>query len=81
MCEDFASNSGDKKNWLLYQDNAPPDTSFFTREFFFTKNNMTVVLHPHYVSLLPRVNATLKGRHFDTIEIRARNAEQVYGDI
>jgi hypothetical protein len=52
------------------------NTPFFTREFF-TKNNMTVVLHPPYspdlapcnISLLPQLKIKLKGHHFDTAEV------------
>jgi hypothetical protein len=29
MCEDFALNFGDKKNWLLHHDNVPSLTFFF----------------------------------------------------
>jgi hypothetical protein len=45
MREDSAPKFWRQKNWMLYHDNAPSHTSFFTREFW-TKNNMTVVLHP-----------------------------------
>jgi hypothetical protein len=47
ICEDFAPNFGNKKNWLLNHDNIPSYSSFFTREFF-TRNNMTVIPHPPY---------------------------------
>jgi hypothetical protein len=40
------------KYCLLHCDNALSHTSFFTRESF-TKNNVTVVLHPPYFSLFP----------------------------
>jgi hypothetical protein len=34
MCEDFASNFGDKRiNWLLLHDNAPSHISFFIRDY------------------------------------------------
>jgi hypothetical protein len=32
MCEDFAPNFGDKRNWLLHDDNAQSHTSFCSRE-------------------------------------------------
>jgi hypothetical protein len=41
---------------------------FFTREFL-TKNNMTVVPHPPYFSLFPRLKIKLRGLHFDTTEV------------
>jgi hypothetical protein len=31
-----------QKNWLFRHDSVPSHTSSFTREIFFTKNNMTV---------------------------------------
>jgi hypothetical protein len=30
---------------------------------------MTVILHPPYCSLFPRLKTKLKGRHFDTVEV------------
>jgi predicted SPOUT superfamily RNA methylase MTH1 len=40
-------------------------TYFFTREFL-TKNNVTVIQHPAYISLFSRLKIN---RHFDTIEV------------
>jgi hypothetical protein len=39
----------------------------FNREYL-TKT-MTVVPHPSYISLFPRMKVKLKGRHFDTSEV------------
>jgi hypothetical protein len=39
-----------------------PYTSYFTREFL-TRNNKTVVPHPPYFSLFPRLKIKLKGHH------------------
>jgi hypothetical protein len=55
-----------QKSWLLHNDNAPSQTSFSTMKFL-TRNNLTVVPHPPYLSLFPRLKAKLKGRHFYTI--------------
>jgi hypothetical protein len=41
-----------QENWLLYHDNAPPHTSFFTGGFC-TKSNMTSVSHQPYLSVSP----------------------------
>jgi hypothetical protein len=49
----------------LRHDNALSHTSFFTKEFF-TKNNMTLVPLPTYVSLFFRLKIKLKVRHFET---------------
>jgi hypothetical protein len=60
--------------WTWKCAKTPPRTeelavaSSFTREFF-TKNNMTVVLHPSYFSLFPRLKIKLKGCHYDTAEV------------
>jgi hypothetical protein len=51
----------------LHHNNALSLT-FFTTEFF-TENNMTVVLHPPYFSLLSQLKIKLKGCHFDTIKV------------
>jgi hypothetical protein len=58
MCEDFALNFGDK-NWLLHQ------RFHFSSGNFFTKNNMTIVVLPPYISLMIK----LEVRHFDAIEV------------
>jgi hypothetical protein len=55
-----------QKNWLLHY-NAPSDTSFWPGNFF-TKNNMTVIPHPPYLSVSLIENKTER-RHFDTIEV------------
>jgi hypothetical protein len=58
-----------QKIWLLHHDNVSSHTFSFAVEFFFAKNNMTVVPHPPYFSLFPRLKIKLKGRHFDTFEV------------
>jgi hypothetical protein len=60
----------------LALDNALSHTSFFTREFFFTKN-ITLVPHPPYFCLFPR----LKGRHFDTIEVMEAESQAVMNTL
>jgi hypothetical protein len=64
-----------QKNWLLHHDNAPSHTLIFTREFF-TKSNMTVVLHPPRFSVSP-LKLNLKGRHFDTTEVIEAESQAV----
>jgi hypothetical protein len=61
MCEDFALNLGDKRTTFCVM--TLSHTSFFIEEFF-TKNNMTVALHPSYISVF-RFKIKLKGRYFD----------------
>jgi hypothetical protein len=70
MCEYFTPN------WLFNNNNAQSHTSFLTRECF-TKNNITVVPHPHCFSLFPRLKIKLKGRHFDTIEVTKAESQAV----
>jgi hypothetical protein len=55
---------GRQKNWLLHHDNAPSQTSFFTRDFF-TKNNKIVPHQPYFSAIEDKT----EGRHFDTIEV------------
>jgi hypothetical protein len=59
----------EQKYWLLHHDNASSHISFFTREFFFTKSNIIVVLYPSYFSLFPRLKIEQKYRHFETVEV------------
>jgi hypothetical protein len=70
-----------RQNWLLHHDNAPSQTSFFTREFFFTKNNMAVVPHLPYFSLFPRLKLKLKGRHFGTIDVIEAESQAVLNTL
>jgi hypothetical protein len=53
----------------LDHSSALSDAYFLTREFFFTKNNMTVIPYPLVFSLFVRLKMKLKGRHFGTIEV------------
>jgi hypothetical protein len=79
MCEDFALNFGDKKNWLLHHNNALSHTCFFAREFL-TKSNMTFgPTHPTF--LFPQLKMKLKGRHFDTIEVINAESQTVLNTL
>jgi hypothetical protein len=69
-----------QKNWQLHRDNVSSHISFFTRKFL-TNNNMTVVPHPHYLSLLPRLKIKLIGRHFDTIEVIEAESQAVLNTL
>jgi hypothetical protein len=42
---------------------------------------MTVVLHPPYFSLFPRLKIKLKGRHFDTIEVIEAESQAVLNTL
>jgi hypothetical protein len=69
-----------QKNCLLQHYNAPLYTFFSTREFFFTKNNMTVVpTHPNF--LFPRLKIKLKVRHFDTNEVIEEESQAVLNTL
>jgi hypothetical protein len=59
------------QNWLLLHDNSPPHISFFTT------NNMTVVLHPPYFLLFPRLKIKLKGCHYDTTNLIKAGSQAV----
>jgi hypothetical protein len=70
-----------KNNWLLYHDNAPFHTSFFTREFFDRNNTTTVPPTPPYSSLFPRLKIKLKGCHFDAIEVIRAESQAVLNTL
>jgi hypothetical protein len=76
----FAPKFWRQKNWLLHHDSAPSHTSFFTREFL-TKRYMTVVPHPPYFSLFPRLKIKLKDRHFDTTEVIEAESQAVLNTL
>jgi hypothetical protein len=65
----------------LHHDNAPSDTSFFTRDFFFTKNNIIVVPHPPYFSLFPQLKIQLKAAFFDTIVVIEAESQTVLNTL
>jgi hypothetical protein len=65
-----------QKNWLLHCDNAPSQTSFFTREFFI-KSNKAVVPHSPYFSLFPRLKIKQKGHHCDITEVIEAESQAV----
>jgi hypothetical protein len=68
------------KELAVASDSAPSHTSFFTRECL-TKINMTVVSHPPYISLFPRLKIKLKGHHFDTIEVIEAESQAVLNTL
>jgi hypothetical protein len=53
-------NFGDKRNGCCIT---------FHHGIFFTKNNITVIPNPPFLSLFLRLKIKLKGRHFDTTEV------------
>jgi hypothetical protein len=56
-----------QENWLLHRQ-LTISHFLFTKEVL-TKRNITLVLHPSYLSLFPRLKIKRKGRHFDTTEV------------
>jgi hypothetical protein len=42
---------------------------------------MTVVPHPSYFSLFPRLKIKLKGRHFDTVEVIEAESQAVLNTL
>jgi hypothetical protein len=53
----------------------------FQQEVFFTKNNMTDILHPAYFYLFPQLKMKLKGCHFDTIEVMEAESQAVLNSL
>jgi hypothetical protein len=78
MCEDSAPELWQQKYWLLHHGNALSQTCFLTREFFLTKNNMTVFSHPPNA---PDLKIKLKGRHFDTNETMEVESQAVLNNL
>jgi hypothetical protein len=68
MCEGFSQNSGDKRAGCCITTKHRL-TRPFSQGNFLTKNNLTVVPHPPYFSLFPRLKIKLKGSQFDTIGV------------
>jgi hypothetical protein len=69
-----------QKNWHLHHDHAPSLISFFTGEFL-TQNNMTVVPHPPYFPLFPRLKIKLKGRQFYITEVIGAESQAVLNTL
>jgi hypothetical protein len=47
----------------------------------FTKSDMTVIPHPPYFSLFPRLKIKQKGRHSDTIEVIGAKSQMVLNTL
>jgi hypothetical protein len=66
LCKDFAPDFGDKRTCRCITKTHP--LALLRQDFFFTKNNMTIVpTHPAF--LFPRLKTKLKGHRFDTTEV------------
>jgi hypothetical protein len=76
MCEDFGQNFGDRRTQCCITTIKPSHTSVFTGKFL-TKNNLTVVPHPPYFFVFPRLKMKLKRRHFDTTEVTEAESQAV----
>ena len=67
----------ENRTWMLHHDNAPAHASFLTRSYL-AKHQTSVVPHPPYFPDLapedffpfPKNKTTLKGRVFQTIEMK-----------
>jgi hypothetical protein len=79
MCASFAPKFGDKRTGCCMTITLS-HTSVLTREFF-TKNNMTVIHHPPYLSLFPLLKIKLKGLHFDTIKVVETESQAVLNTL
>jgi hypothetical protein len=68
MCEDFVLNFGDKRTGCYITTTHCLTLPFSPGNFFFTKNDMTVV-PTHPTLLFPRLEIKLKRCHVDTVEV------------
>jgi hypothetical protein len=76
MCDDFAPNFVDKRTGCCITTTSRL-TLLLSPAIFFIKNNITVVPHPTYFALFPRLKIKLKGRHFDTTEVLEAESQAV----
>jgi hypothetical protein len=76
MWEDFAPNFGGKGSGS-YITTTHRHALPFSLGDFLTKNNITVVPHPPYFFLFPRLKLILKGRHFNTTEVIEAESQAV----
>jgi hypothetical protein len=53
----------------------------FTPGNLLTQNNLTVVSHPFYFSLYPRLKIKLKDRRFDTTEVIVAESQTVLNTL
>jgi hypothetical protein len=80
MCEDFATNFADRRTGCCIT-TTHRLTLHFSTLIFLTKNNMTVVSHPPYFPLFPRLKIKLKGRHVDTVEVIEAESQAVLNTV
>jgi hypothetical protein len=78
MCEDFALNFGCNITGCCIT--ITISHLFFTRESL-TKNNTTLVLHPPYFPLFPRLKIKLESRHFDRIGVIEAESQAVLNTL
>jgi hypothetical protein len=78
LCEYFTPNFGDKNTGCCMT-----TTHLFTlfNQGIFTKNNMNVITYSPYFPLFPQLNIKLKGRHFDTIEVKEGQTQAVLNTL
>jgi hypothetical protein len=77
MSEDFAPNFSDKRTGFT---KTPIKHSHF-HQAIFDKDNMTIIPHPPYFSLLSLLKIKLKGRHFDTTEVTEAESQTVLNTL
>jgi hypothetical protein len=78
VCEDFTPNFGDKRTGCSI---TTKHCLMLFYQGLFTKNNMTVITYSPYFSLFPQLNIKLKGRHFDTIEVKEGQSQAVLNTL
>jgi hypothetical protein len=80
MCEDFAPEFGNTGTGCSMTTTHRLTLPFSSGNFC-QKNNVTVVPHPPYSTLFPRLKIKLKGRHFDTIEAVEAESQSVLNTV
>jgi hypothetical protein len=79
MCEGFAPKFGDRNMYVASRQRAA--SHFFTTRKFLPKSNATIVPYSLHLSLFPRLEIKLKGRHFDTIEVMEAESQAVLNTL
>jgi hypothetical protein len=80
MFEDFATNFDDKRSGCCITTTHSLTISFLRRDRF-SKSNVTVLPHPRYFSLFPRLKIKLNGRHFYTTEVMEAESQAVLNTL
>jgi hypothetical protein len=81
MCEDYTANIDYNRTGCCITATQRLSLPFSRANFNQKKNNMTVLSHPPYFALFPRLNIKVKGRHYDTTEVMETELQPVLNTL